>query len=210
VAKDLQGSARRLQAGETNLYAGYTGVELAGKTLGLVGYGRIARRVAEAGRGLGMNVVAYDPYCPPGEFGATASVGSLEQLLAAADVVSIHIPLTEETSLLFDAAAFGAMKEGAVFVNTARGGLVDHNALLAALESGRLFGAGLDVTEPEPLPPDHPLLSRDDVIVTPHIASGTADGKRRLFETAFEQVLMVLAGERPPHVVNPEVWDRQE
>ena len=210
VVKDLKGSARRLQEGETNLYAGYTGVELAGKTLGLVGYGRIARRVAEAGRGLRMNVVAYDPYCPPGEFGATASVGSLERLLAAADVVSVHIPLTEETSGLFDAAAFGAMKEGAVFVNTARGGLVDHNALLGALESGRLFGAGLDVTEPEPLPADHPLLNRDDVIVTPHIASGTADGKRRLFETAFEQVLMVLDGERPPHVVNPEVWDRQE
>lgn len=210
VVKDLKGSARRLQEGETNLYAGYTGVELAGKTLGLVGYGRIARRVAEAGRGLRMNVVAYDPYCPTGEFGATASVGSLERLLAAADVVSIHIPLTEETSGLFDAAAFGAVKEGAVFVNTARGGLVDHNALLGALESGRLFGAGLDVTEPEPLPADHPLLNRDDVIVTPHIASGTADGKRRLFETAFEQVLMVLDGERPPHVVNPEVWDRQE
>lgn len=210
VAKDLKGSARRLQKGETNLYAGYTGVELSGKTLGLVGYGRIARRVADAGRGLGMNVVACDPYCPPVEFGATAPAASLERLLRAADVVSVHIPLTDETAGLFDATAFGTMKRGAVFVNTARGGLVDHGALLAALESGWLFGAGLDVTEPEPLPPDHPLLNRDDVIVTPHIASGTADGKRRLFDTAFEQVLTLLDGERPPHVVNPEVWDRQE
>jgi len=210
VAKDLKGSARRLQAGEANLYARYTGVELSGKTLGLVGYGRIARRVAEAGRGLGMNVVACDPYCPPAEFGGTVPVGSLDRLLSAADVVSVHVPLTDETAGLFDATAFGAMKDGAVFVNTARGGLVDHGALLAALESGWLFGAGLDVTEPEPLPSDHPLLNRDDVIVTPHIASGTADGKRRLFETAFEQVLMLLDGERPPHVVNPEVWDRQE
>ncbi len=210
VAKDLKGAARRLQEGETNLYAGYTGVELSGKTLGLVGYGRIARRVADAGRGLGMKVVAFDPYCPPAEFGATAPAGSLERLLRSADVVSVHIPLTDETVGLFDAAAFGTMKRGAVFVNAARGGLVDQAALLAALESGWLFGAGLDVTEPEPLPPDHPLLNRDDVIVTPHIASGTADGKRRLFETAFEQVLMALDGERPPHVVNPEVWDRQE
>lgn len=208
VAKDLKGSARRLQAGETNLYAGYTGVELAGKTLGLVGYGRIARRVADAGRGLGMEVVACDPFCPPAEFGATASAGSLDSLLRAADVVSVHIPLTDDTAGLFGAAAFGVMKEGAVFVNTARGGLVDHEALLAALESGRLFGAGLDVTEPEPLAPDHPLLNRDDVVVTPHIASGTADGKRRLFESAFEQALMALDGVRPPHVVNPEVWDR--
>lgn len=210
IVKDLKGSARRLQAGETNLYAGYTGVELAGKTLGLVGYGRIARRVADAGRGLGMDVVAYDPFCPATEFGATLPAGSLEGVLQAADVVSVHVPLTDETARLFGAAAFGAMKEGAVFVNTARGGLVDHEALLVALESGRLFGAGLDVTEPEPLPPDHPLLNRDDVIVTPHVASGTADGKRRLFESAFEQVLMVLDGERPTHLVNPEVWDRQE
>ena len=210
VAKDLKGSARRLQAGEANLYAGYTGVELSGKTLGLVGFGRIARRVADAGRGLGMNVIACDPYCPPAEFGATAPAASLERLLRAADVVSLHVPLTDETARLFGAAAFGAMKEGSVFVNTARGGLVDHGALLAALESGRLFGAGLDVTDPEPLPADHPLLNRDDVIVTPHIASGTADGKRRLFETAFEQVLMALDGERPTYVVNPEAWDRQE
>jgi D-3-phosphoglycerate dehydrogenase len=210
VAKDLKGSARRLQEGEANLYAGYTGVELSGKTLGLVGYGRIARRVADAGRGLGMKVVAFDPYCPPAEFGGTAPAGSLEQLLGAADVVSVHIPLTDETAGLFDAAAFGTMKRGTVFVNTARGGLVDHAALLAALESGWLFGAGLDVTDPEPLPPDHPLLNRDDVVATPHIASGTADGKRRLFETAFEQVLMALDGERPPHAVNPEVWDQQE
>jgi phosphoglycerate dehydrogenase-like enzyme len=102
------------------------------------------------------------------------------------------------------------MRPGAVFVNTARGGLVDHDALLDALDSGHLFGAGLDVTDPEPLPPDHPLLHRPDVIVTPHVASGTYAGKRRIFRTALDQVVHVLRGERPPHLVNPEVWTQIE
>ena len=91
-------------------------------------------------------------------------------------------------------------------MNTARGGLVDHDALLAAIDSGHLFGAGLDVPEPEPLPPDHSLLNREQVVVTPHVASGTRAGKRRLFEMAFAQVLQVLGGERPDHLVNEEVW----
>jgi phosphoglycerate dehydrogenase-like enzyme len=100
------------------------------------------------------------------------------------------------------------MKPGAVFINTARGGLVDQEALLAALDEGRLAGAGLDLTEPEPLPADHPLVGRDDVVVTPHIASATADGKRRILEAAIEGALTVIRGERPAHLVNPEVWDR--
>ena len=100
------------------------------------------------------------------------------------------------------------MRPGSVFVNTARGGLVDHDALLDALERGHLFGAGLDVTAPEPLPPDHPLLARDDVVITPHVASATVDGKARVFRGAFGQALDVVAGRRPEHLVNPEVWDR--
>ncbi|HSL75980.1 MAG TPA: NAD(P)-dependent oxidoreductase [Candidatus Limnocylindrales bacterium] len=93
-------------------------------------------------------------------------------------------------------------------MNTARGGLVDQEALLAALDGGRLAGAGLDVTDPEPLPVDHPLLGRDDVVVTPHIASATADGKVRILEAAIEGALTVIRGERPAYLVNPEVWDR--
>ena len=108
---------------------------------------------------------------------------------------------------MFGPNQFQQMKVGAVFVNTARGGLVDGDALLAALAGGRLFGAGLDVTEPEPLPADHPLLFRDDVVITPHVASGTADARVRIFRAAFEQVVEVLAGRRPAHLVNPEVWD---
>ena len=95
-----------------------------------------------------------------------------------------------------------------MFINTARGGLVDQDALLGALETGHLFGAGLDVTSPEPLPAEHPLLGRDDVVVTPHVASATADGKARIFRVAFEQAMAAVEGRRPEHLVNPEVWER--
>jgi D-3-phosphoglycerate dehydrogenase len=109
---------------------------------------------------------------------------------------------------MFGAAAFASMKPGAVFINTARGGLVDQEALLAALDDGRLFGAGLDVTSPEPLPMGHPLLGRDDVVVTPHVASATGDGKARVFRIAFRQAMDVIEGRRPEHLVNPDVWER--
>ena len=108
---------------------------------------------------------------------------------------------------MFDADRFAQMKAGAVFVNTARGGLVDQDALIGALESGQLRSAGLDVTDPEPLPADHPLLHRDDVVVTPHVASGTEAGKRRIFRMALGQVMDVLSGVRPSHLLNPDVWD---
>jgi phosphoglycerate dehydrogenase-like enzyme len=132
---------------------------------------------------------------------------TLDDLLERADVVSVHIPLTSATAGLFDAARFARMRPGSVFINTARGGLVDHDALVDALDRGHLFGAGLDVTEPEPLPPDHPLLHRDQVVVTPHVASGTDAGKQRLFTSAFSQTIQALDGARPPHLVNPEAWE---
>ncbi len=159
--------------------------------------------------GSGMRVSFVDPFVdatavPPG----VTHVESLEALLASADVVSVHVPLTPATRGMFGTAQFAAMRPGAVFVNTARGGLVENDALIAALESGHLFGAGLDVTSPEPLPPDHPLLGRDDVLVTPHIASATREGKARMFRVAFAQAMAVLEGRRPEHLVNPEVWER--
>jgi D-3-phosphoglycerate dehydrogenase len=206
VAKNLALSQARLRAGEPDLYARHAGIELDHATLGLVGFGRIARRVAATARALGMDIVTFDPFLSdvPPDVGVTASLGDL---LAEADVVSLHIPLTEQTAGGFGREEFASMKPGAVFVNTARGGLVDHGALIEALDTGRLFGAGLDVTDPEPLPPDHPLLHRDDVMVTPHVASATRAGKRRLFRVAFDQVIQALDGERPPHLINPEAWD---
>ena len=207
ACKRLDQVQRRQRAGEADLYARHDGMELAGAVLGLVGFGRIAQRVATVARALGMQVAVFDPYLDdtPDD---VARQPSLAALLGTADVVSVHVPLTPETAGTFDAAAFAAMRPGAVFVNTARGGLVDHDALLAALADGHLFAAALDVTEPEPLPPDHPLLHRDDVVVTPHVATATRAGRHRLLRTAFEQVLDVLAGRRPPHLVNPDVWPR--
>jgi len=208
IAKNVKRAATRLSAGETDLFSDHMAVELDGKTLGLAGYGRIARRVATAAAGLGMRVIAFDPFVDSAQFGATRQARTLEEMLGEADVVSLHMPLTSQSARSFGAEQFAAMKDGAVFVNTARGGLVDTDALLDALEVGKLMGAGLDVTDPEPLPAGHELLHRDDVIVTPHVASATFEGKRRIFGMAFSQVIQVLDGERPAHLVNPEVWER--
>jgi phosphoglycerate dehydrogenase-like enzyme len=202
AAKRLVPNQLRLRAGSGDYFVANEAIELAGRTLGLVGYGRIARRVGRALAALDMDVVACDPYLS--DAGGVELV-PLAELLDRADVISVHAPLTDDTRGLFDAAAFAAMRPGVVFVNAARGGLVDQDALLAALDSGQVGAAGLDVTDPEPLPVDHPLLQRDDVIVTPHIASSTDAGKLRLYEHAIDNALAVLAGRTPPHVVNPEV-----
>jgi D-3-phosphoglycerate dehydrogenase / 2-oxoglutarate reductase len=211
VAKKVKPSEAALADGTSaGYYARHAGIELSGKVLGLVGCGRIARRVGAMAEAIGMRVTTFDPYCDPGAIPTGfASVPSLDVLLGDADVVSVHVPLTPGSRGMFDAARFAAMKPGAVFINTARGGLVDQDALLTALDAGQLVGAGLDVTSPEPLPPDHPLLHRDDVVVTPHVASATADGKVRILEAAFEQAMTAVRGERPTHLVNPEVWDRR-
>ncbi|HET8785120.1 MAG TPA: NAD(P)-dependent oxidoreductase [Candidatus Limnocylindrales bacterium] len=211
VAKKVKPAEAALHDGTSaGYYARHAGVELAGKVLGLVGCGRIARRVGVMAEAIGMRVTTFDPYCDPSAIPTGfASIATLDGLLRGADVVSVHVPLTAASRGMFDAKRFNTMKPGAVFINTARGGLVDQDALLAALEAGRLVGAGLDVTSPEPLPPDHPLLHRDDVVVTPHVASATTEGKVRIFEAAFDQAMTVVRGERPTYLVNPEVWDRR-
>ena len=212
AAKQVRPSVTALMTGTAGgYYARHEGIELAGKVLGLVGLGRIARRVATIGGGIGMRVIAFDPYIDPGAVPAGIQlVATLDELLPVADVVSVHIPLTDASRGLFDTARFASMKSGAVFVNTARGAIVDQAALLDALDSGRLFAAGIDVTDPEPLPADHPLLHQANLVVTPHIASATAEGKLRSLESAFEQAIAVVHGERPAHLVNPEAWGRMD
>jgi phosphoglycerate dehydrogenase-like enzyme len=204
AAKQLVPNQLRLRSGSGDYFAVNGGIELAGRTLGLVGYGRIARRVRRAAAALDMEVVAHDPFLTA-EAEVDVELVDLPTLLARADVVSVHAPLTAATRRMFDAAAFAAMRPGVIFVNAARGGLVDQDALLAALDAGQVGGAALDVTEPEPLPVDHPLLHRDDVLVTPHIASATIAGKLRLYEHAVTNALAVLQGAPTPDVVNPEV-----
>ncbi|MCC6445783.1 MAG: hydroxyacid dehydrogenase [Armatimonadetes bacterium] len=212
VAKQIK-RAEASMAGEDGsaFFHSHSGLELWGKCLGLVGLGRIGGRVAIAARALGMTVIGYDPFAPPGraaEVGAEA-IPSFESLLGRADIVSLHLPVSPETRRLINADTLAMIKPGAILINAARGGLVDEAALLDALARGRLAGAGLDVFDPEPPSPDNPLLHRSDVIATPHIASATGASQERLWQTALCQALMVLRGVRPPHLVNPEVWPVQ-
>ncbi len=215
VAKDLKRVEAQLQSREKiNFFNTYQGLELYGLQLGLVGLGRIGRRVARMAQALEMRVVAYDPYVPliHAEELGVALAPTLEAVLRTSDIVSLHVPLTEETRHLINAERLTLMKPGAILINAARGGLVDEAALVEALDSGHLRGAGLDVLSVEPLhlDPNHPLLHRENVIVTPHIAGLTTASKVRLIEMALQNALMVLRGKRPASVVNPEVWDRRK
>ena len=189
ITKEIPAQQARAAAGLGG--ATPTAMELDGRVLGLIGYGRIARRVATAATALGMRVIAHDPYLTRAE--VNVELTGLDELLATADVVSVHAPATSETEHLINAGTLTQMKPGAYLVNCARGGLVDQEALLAALNSGRLAGAGLDVTTPEPLPVGHPLLTHPRVIVTPHIASATVAGRRRLYQQAIDNALAVLS-----------------
>lgn len=180
------------------------GVELDGRVLGLVGLGRIGRRVALVARALGMDTIAHDPFVVEGESVGTRLV-SLDELWERSDVITLHAPATSGTHHVVNAATLGRMKPSAFLVNCARGSLVDHDALLAALDEGRLAGAGLDVTEPEPLPSGHPLLTHPRVIVTPHMASGTMEGRRRVYKHAVDNALAVLSG-LPATVVPEQTW----
>jgi phosphoglycerate dehydrogenase-like enzyme len=176
-------------------------LELDGRVLGLVGIGRIASRVALAGQALGMRVIAHDPGVDTAPVPGVDLV-TLDHLLAASDVVSLHAPALPTTVGMINADTLAAMKPGAYLVNCARGVLVDHDALVDAIDRGHLAGAGLDVTDPEPLPAGHPLLDRSNVVVTPHIASASVAGRRRLYEHSIENALAVLDG-RPASIVPP-------
>lgn len=189
----------------------YDGLGLHGKTVGLVGCGAIGEQVAARLFSFGCRVLAYDPYIIPEHVQAAgAELTPLDELLGAADIVSLHAALTPETRDLVDAAFLGSMKPGALLVNTARGELVDEGALVEALESGHLRGAALDCFRQEPPGADHPLLRFPQVIASPHSGSQTDQATRRMGALALDACLAVLRGERPRHVVNPEVYDREE
>ena len=178
----------------------FLGRDLAGATLGIVGLGRIGASVAQMATGLGMRVVYSS-----GRTDERYQRLDIDELLETADIVSLHVPATPTTHHLIDAHALALMKSDAILINTSRGTVIDADALVAALEEGRLFGVGLDVTDPEPLPSDHPLYSFDRVTIVPHIASATMTTRMRMSSLAAQNVVAVLTGVEPPHCLNPEV-----
>jgi lactate dehydrogenase-like 2-hydroxyacid dehydrogenase len=183
------------------------GVDVHDATLGIIGFGRIGREVARRATGFGMRILYHqrhraDPDTE-GRLGATSV--DLDTLLAESDFVSLNCALTPETHHLIDARALAKMKPGAVLVNTSRGGVVDQAALYEALRSGHLFGAGLDVTDPEPMRADDPLLTLPNCLVVPHIASASQRTRDRMAQKAAANLLAGLRGEPLPDTVNPEV-----
>jgi glyoxylate reductase len=194
-------AARRLGEAEAAVRAGnwpkwqpdaFLGHDVHGATLGIVGYGRIGRAVARRAEGFGMTVVHGIP---------------LDELLARSDFVSLHAPLTPDTRGLIGAPELELMKPTAVLVNTARGPLVDTQALESALRDGQIAAAALDVTDPEPLPADHPLLKAPNLTVVPHIGSASHATREAMADLAVDNLLAALKGDRMPHCANPEVYE---
>jgi len=186
------------------------GQDVYGATLGLVGLGRIGAAVARRARGFNMQVIYHSRHRQEAlEKELGAAYASFDELLHRSDFISIHVPLTAATRHLFNADAFARMKPTAVLVNTARGPIVDEAALYAALKTGRIAAAGLDVMDPEPPRRDNPLLTLDNVILLPHIGSASVATRTRMATMAAENAAAALRGELPPNLVNREVWDRR-
>jgi glyoxylate reductase len=214
----LMAAARRLPEAYDYVRAGrwrtwgpmlLLGHDIHGATLGIVGFGRIGREMARRATGFGMRVLYHDvhPATREEEQQLNASRVEMDQLLAESDFISLHTNLTPETRHLLDAAAFARMKPDAIVINTSRGPVVDHDALFEALRDGVIAAAALDVTDPEPLPADHPLLTLPNCLVVPHIASASIETRGRMARMAADNLLAGLRGERLPNCVNPEVYE---
>ena len=188
---------------------GWLGADLKGATLGIIGAGKIGQAVAERAQGFGLKLIYTDPDRQP-EFERRLDVmfSPLPDLLRESDFISLHVPLTPQTRNLINADTLRLMKPTAVLVNTSRGPVVETDALLHALKEGWLATAALDVTDPEPLPPEHPLFSLPNCLVVPHIGSATYNTRRKMALTACENLLAGLEGRRLPHCANPEVYNR--
>ncbi len=215
----MMAAARRLPEGDRYVRAGrwktwgpmlLLGPDVHGATIGIVGFGRIGQAVARRAAGFGMKILYHDVHQadPAVEAEHSATFLPLEKLLAQADFVSLHVNLTPETRGLINTEKLGWMKPTAVLVNTSRGPVVDGAALATALHDGQIFAAGLDVTDPEPIKTDDPLLSLDNCLVVPHIASASHATRSKMAEMAAANLLAGLRGERLPTPVNPEVYDR--
>jgi D-3-phosphoglycerate dehydrogenase / 2-oxoglutarate reductase len=185
-------------------YINMRGIELGGKTLGIFGLGEIGRRLAALGAAIGMSSEAYDPYVvnPPSD----VALKGLDEILSSADFFVIHAPLTDETEGVIDDARLALMKPTAYLVNLSDASIVSEADLVTALQSGRLAGAAMDVYETHPVPPNSPLLSLDNVVLTPHIGGATAETVERHSQMMAEDILRWIAGERPVHLINAAVW----
>lgn len=210
----LLAAARRVVDGERMVRQGrwktwgpsiLLGPDLVGATLGIVGFGRIGQALARRARGFDMRILYSDPSARDAYPELNATRVELESLLRQSDFVSLHTPLTPETFHLIDAQALALMKPSAILVNTARGGVIDQSALLQALQEKRIFAAALDVTQPEPLPMDSPLLQLDNLIITPHIASASYHSRDQMAVLSAQNLLAGLRGEPLPHAVKIEI-----
>lgn len=179
-------------------YQRYRAWQIAGRTAGIVGFGAVGREVRWRLQGLGLTTIAADPYVPD-------ATHDLDDLLGEVDVVTMHAKVTPETVGLMGADRFRRMREGAIYLNTARAALHDLDALTKALTDGHIAAAGLDHFEGEVLPTDHPLVGLDNVVLTPHIGGATYDAETNHTELIVAGLERLLAGERPEHIVNPEV-----
>jgi glyoxylate reductase len=214
----LMAAGRRVAEGDRYVRAGrwrtwgpmlLMGPDVHGATLGIVGFGRIGQAVARRAIGFGMTVLYYDTRRADAaiETGFGASFVPLEELLARSDFVSLHVNLSDETRHFVNADRLGLMKPGAVLVNTSRGPVVDQRALFEALRDGVIFAAALDVTDPEPMAPDDALLTLDNCLVVPHIASASRATRGKMAAMAAANLLAGVRGERLPTPVNPEVYE---
>lgn len=214
----LMSAARRIVEGVDYVRAGkwltwgptlLLGQDVHHATLGIVGFGRIGQEVAKRAAGFDMKVILYDAF--PDQAAATkfnATFVELDELLAQSDFVSLNCTLTPETYQLIGRDELAVMKPTAILINAARGPVVDTMALVHALKTGEIAAAAVDVTDPEPLPADHPLIGLPNAIVVPHIASATVATRNKMAMMAATNLLEGVAGRRPPHVVNPEVFEK--
>jgi D-3-phosphoglycerate dehydrogenase / 2-oxoglutarate reductase len=188
----------------------FKGRNALGRTVGIIGLGEVGRRVARiCGKGLEMRVLAYDPYIQAADFRQRGAVAAtLDELLAQADYVTIHCPYNAETKGMIGRRELALMRPEAYLITTARGGIVDEEALAGALAAGQIAGAGVDVWDVEPPPLNHKLLTFDNVIATYHTAGVTVDSRHAMAQWNAEQLMQIFRGDRPPRLINPEAWTK--
>ena len=210
AARRVVEADRYVRAGNWKIWGPSTllGHEVHGATLGIIGFGRIGQAVARRAGGFGMRILYHEAQAGSKLILADlhAQAVDLDTLLRESDFVSLHVPLTDQTRKLFNADIFAKMKPGAILINTSRGPVVDQSALYDALSSGRLAAAGIDVFDPEPLPMDSPLMTLENLVIAPHIASAGKHTREQMAVLAAENLLAGMRGEKLPHCANPQVY----